>query len=147
MKMAELAHSLSNQESKLTTELTFLSRQWQESHEPPLFSLWMASSEVDQKFLGHFAKTCSEDNVYLSSMVRSLPPLFLADAYRGQALQNPWIVRNTLREAFASSQESSIRPNERHEKRETVVPPHLVAITRRPRDRRAVHPANGRTVR
>ena len=54
----------------MTTELTFLSRQWQVSHAPPLFSLWMASSEVDQKFLGHFAKTCSEDNVYLSSMVR-----------------------------------------------------------------------------
>lgn len=54
-------------------ELTFLSRQWQVSHDPRLFSPWMASSEVDQKFLGHFAKTTSEANVYLSSMVRACP--------------------------------------------------------------------------
>lgn len=68
--MAEIAHSLSNQESKSTTELTFLSRQWQVLHDPPAFALWMASSEVDQKFLGHFAKTTSDANAYLSSMVR-----------------------------------------------------------------------------
>lgn len=68
--MADPVYSLSNEESKSTTELTFLSRQWQVSHEPPLFSLWMASSEVDQKFLGHFAKTTGEANPYLSSMVR-----------------------------------------------------------------------------
>lgn len=68
-KMADPVYSLSHEESKSTTELTFLSRQWQVSNEPPLFSLWMASSEVDQKFLGHFAKTTSEANAYLSSMV------------------------------------------------------------------------------
>jgi hypothetical protein len=68
-KMADPVYSMSNEESKSTTELTFLSRQWQASHEPPLFSLWMASSEVDQKFLGHFAKTTGEANAYLSSMV------------------------------------------------------------------------------
>lgn len=48
-------------------ELTYLSRQWQPSEEPPLYALWMASSEVDQKFLGHFAKTTTADNNYLSS--------------------------------------------------------------------------------
>ena len=48
-------------------ELTYLSRQWQPPVEPPLYSLWMASSEVDQKFLGHFAKTTTTDNNYLSS--------------------------------------------------------------------------------
>lgn len=69
IKMADPVYSLSHEESKSTTELTFLSRQWQVSNEPPLFSLWMASSEVDQKFLGHFAKTTSEANAYLSSMV------------------------------------------------------------------------------
>jgi hypothetical protein len=47
-------------------ELTSLSRQWQPWEEPPLYSLWMASSEVDQKFLGHFAKTTTADNNYLS---------------------------------------------------------------------------------
>jgi hypothetical protein len=67
--MSDPVYSLSNEEIKSTTELTFLSRQWQVTHEPPLFSLWMASSEVDQKFLGHFAKTTSEANAYLSSMV------------------------------------------------------------------------------
>ena len=68
-KMADPVYSLSHEESKSTTELTFLSRQWQVSNEPPLFSLWMASSEVDQKFLGHFAKTTGEEHAFLSSMV------------------------------------------------------------------------------
>ena len=77
--MDDLAYSLSDEESKTTSELTFLSRQWQGSHEPPLFSLWMASSEVDQKFLGHFAKTTSEANVYLSSMVREPQTCFGLD--------------------------------------------------------------------
>ena len=53
----------------MTTELTTLSRQWAASDEPPDFSLWMASSEVDQKFLGHFAKHTSLENPYLSSML------------------------------------------------------------------------------
>ena len=75
--MADPVYSLSNEESKLTTELTFLSRQWQVSHEPPLFSLWMASSEVDQKFLGRFAKSTGEANPYLSSMASSPASLAL----------------------------------------------------------------------
>lgn len=53
----------------MTTELTILSRQWTASQEPPEFSMWMASSEVDQKFLGHFAKYTSLENPYLSSML------------------------------------------------------------------------------
>jgi len=47
-------------------ELTYLSKQWLPTEEPPQYSFWMASSEVDQKFLGHFAKTTSVDNGYLS---------------------------------------------------------------------------------
>ncbi|RMZ77381.1 hypothetical protein DV737_g4392, partial [Chaetothyriales sp. CBS 132003] len=50
-------------------ELTYLSRQWQVKEEPPLYAAWMASSEVDQKFLGHFAKTTTADNNYLSSFL------------------------------------------------------------------------------
>ena len=69
-------HSLYQQglsafETKVTTELTALSRQWRaESDEPiPEFALWMASSEVDQKFLGHFAKVTERENAFLSSML------------------------------------------------------------------------------
>lgn len=47
-------------------ELTYLSKQWLPTEDPPLYGFWMASSEVDQKFLGHFAKTTSIDNGYLS---------------------------------------------------------------------------------
>lgn len=47
-------------------ELTYLSTQWLPTDDPPLYGFWMASSEVDQKFLGHFAKTTSIDNNYLS---------------------------------------------------------------------------------
>ena len=47
-------------------ELTYLSRQWLPTEDPPQYSFWMASSEVDQKFLGHFAKTTSIENGYLS---------------------------------------------------------------------------------
>ncbi|RVX73143.1 hypothetical protein B0A52_02270 [Exophiala mesophila] len=51
-------------------ELTYLSRQWQWSGpSPPLYSFWMASSEVDQKFLGYFAKVITTDNNYLSSFL------------------------------------------------------------------------------
>jgi 14-3-3 protein len=53
----------------MTTELTTLSRQWAASNEPPQFAFFMASSEVDQKFLGHFAKHTSVENPYLSSML------------------------------------------------------------------------------
>jgi 14-3-3 protein len=68
--MANHSHLLlSALEKKMTTELTTLSRQWAASDEPPDFSLWMASSEVDQKFLGHFAKHTSLENPYLSSML------------------------------------------------------------------------------
>jgi len=48
-------------------ELTYLSRQWQPSDGPaPFYSFWMASSEVDQKFLGYFAKVTTTENNYLS---------------------------------------------------------------------------------
>jgi hypothetical protein len=51
-------------------ELTYLSRQWQPADQgrsdPPLYSIWMASSEVDQKFLGYFAKVTTTENNYLS---------------------------------------------------------------------------------
>ncbi len=64
------SHLSSAVEKKMTTELTTLSRQWAAaSDEPPEFALWMASSEVDQKFLGHFAKHTSLENPYLSSML------------------------------------------------------------------------------
>src|SRR5947207_7836927 len=52
-----------------STELTFLSRQWQDSDDPPPFAILMASSEVDQKFLGHFATTTSQENPFLSGML------------------------------------------------------------------------------
>ena len=61
-------------------ELTFLSRQWQPWEEPPLYSLWMASSEVDQKFLGHFAKTTTADNNYLSRSVAHQDDLLHANS-------------------------------------------------------------------
>jgi hypothetical protein len=67
--MAKSLRLLSALEKKMTTELTLLSRQWVTPDEPPEFSLWMASSEVDQKFLGHFAKHTSLENPYLSSML------------------------------------------------------------------------------
>lgn len=53
-----------------THELTRLCKQWQYlDQEPPAFALWMASSEVDQKFLGHFAKNTGIENPFLSSML------------------------------------------------------------------------------
>ena len=52
-----------------TVELTNLSRQWQHTQDPPAFALWMASSEVDQKFLGFFAKSTGLENPLLSSML------------------------------------------------------------------------------
>ena len=69
LTMANHLNLLSALEKKMTTELTVLSRQWAASDEPPEFALWMASSEVDQKFLGHFAKHTSLENPYLSSML------------------------------------------------------------------------------
>jgi hypothetical protein len=62
----EKCRALSIKQEMNMIELTYLSRQWQPWEEPPLYSLWMASSEVDQKFLGHFAKTTTADNNYLS---------------------------------------------------------------------------------
>ena len=50
-------------------ELTYLLKYWYPPDEPPLYSLWMASSEVDQKFLGHFAKTAGNDNAFLSQFL------------------------------------------------------------------------------
>jgi len=57
-------------------ELTYLSEQWQPPVEPPLYSFWMASSEVDQKFLGHFAKVTTTENNYLSRCVRTRPLVY-----------------------------------------------------------------------
>ncbi|KAL9107725.1 MAG: hypothetical protein Q9227_007440 [Pyrenula ochraceoflavens] len=39
------------------------------ANDPTLFTLWMASLEVDQKFLGHFAKSTGNENPLLSSML------------------------------------------------------------------------------
>ncbi|KAM5471740.1 hypothetical protein MauCBS54593_003144 [Microsporum audouinii] len=50
-------------------ELICASRLWQEFTEPIEFAIWMASSEVDQKFLGHFATRTSETNPFLSGML------------------------------------------------------------------------------
>ncbi|KAL2419727.1 hypothetical protein ABEF95_006162 [Exophiala dermatitidis] len=50
-------------------ELTYLSRQWHPRADPALYSFWMASSEVDQKFLGYFAKVTTTENNYLSSFL------------------------------------------------------------------------------
>lgn len=47
-------------------ELTFLSQQWRQQETPRLYAFWMASSEVDQKFLGYFAKVITTENNYLS---------------------------------------------------------------------------------
>lgn len=38
----------------------------------PPFGIWMASSEVDQKFLGHFAAGTSHENPFLSGMLYKL---------------------------------------------------------------------------
>ncbi|KAL6251217.1 hypothetical protein RBB50_001425 [Rhinocladiella similis] len=50
-------------------ELTYLSQQWRQQENPPLYAIWMASSEVDQKFLGYFAKVITTENNYLSSFL------------------------------------------------------------------------------
>lgn len=55
-----------------TTELTSALHQWQDLDDPPLFGIWMASSEVDQKFLGHFAAGTSHENPFLSGMLYKL---------------------------------------------------------------------------
>lgn len=61
--------------SPFSAELTYLAQQWQQAceqqtySEPPPFASWMASSEVDQKFLGYFAKSTRNDNPFLSSML------------------------------------------------------------------------------
>ncbi|EEP81035.1 conserved hypothetical protein [Uncinocarpus reesii 1704] len=54
------------------SELISLSYQWKDQAEPPAFALWMASSEVDQKFLGHFATATSHTNPFLSGMLYKL---------------------------------------------------------------------------
>ncbi|EXJ82058.1 hypothetical protein A1O1_08127 [Capronia coronata CBS 617.96] len=62
-------HSAQKQLEHAFIELTYLSRQWQPSDDPPFYSFWMASSEVDQKFLGYFAKVTTTENNYLSSFL------------------------------------------------------------------------------
>ncbi|KKZ65537.1 hypothetical protein EMCG_08610 [[Emmonsia] crescens] len=63
-------HSPENCE--ITEELITLSRQWDHSDNPPPFAIWMASSEVDQKFLGFFAASTARENAYLSGMLYKL---------------------------------------------------------------------------
>jgi len=60
---------MSVKKKKEFVELTYLLKHWQPPDEPPLYSLWMASSEVDQKFLGHFAKLADKDNDFLSQFL------------------------------------------------------------------------------
>ncbi|ETN45279.1 uncharacterized protein HMPREF1541_09110 [Cyphellophora europaea CBS 101466] len=51
-------------------ELTYMARQWKSPEDPPpLYGGLMASSEVDRKFLGHFAKTTLHEHGYLSSFL------------------------------------------------------------------------------
>ncbi|KAK2750493.1 hypothetical protein FQN55_002093 [Onygenales sp. PD_40] len=57
---------------EVTDELISLSQQWEHSSNPPQFAIWMASSEVDQKFLGYFAASTSHENAYLSAMLYKL---------------------------------------------------------------------------
>jgi hypothetical protein len=54
------------------TELIFLYREWQDSDEPPPFAILMASLEVDQKYLGNFARRTSDENPFLSGMLFKL---------------------------------------------------------------------------
>ncbi|KAI9735293.1 MAG: hypothetical protein M1834_001884 [Cirrosporium novae-zelandiae] len=54
---------------RMNPELTYLSREWEERIDPEYYSVWMASSEVDQKYLGRFAKSTSEVNPFLSAML------------------------------------------------------------------------------
>ena len=69
MADASDVNDISGRYTTFLMELTYLSTQWLPTEEPPLYGFWMASSEVDQKFLGHFAKTTSIDNGYLSRYV------------------------------------------------------------------------------
>ncbi|WEW55796.1 hypothetical protein PRK78_001229 [Emydomyces testavorans] len=57
------------QASSHVSELINLSSQWEDSAAPPAFAIWMASSEVDQKFLGHFAAVTNYTNPFLSGML------------------------------------------------------------------------------
>lgn len=50
-------------------QLIHASRLWQDSTELTEFTVWMASSEVDQKFLGQFATLTSRTNPFLSGML------------------------------------------------------------------------------
>ena len=69
MADASDVNDISGRHTTFLMELTYLSTQWLPTEEPPPYGFWMASSEVDQKFLGHFAKTTSIDNGYLSRYV------------------------------------------------------------------------------
>jgi hypothetical protein len=64
--MAEPSPPTRKRRKQALIELMFLSQQWQPLEHPPLYSFWMASSEVDQKFLGYFAKVTTIENNYLS---------------------------------------------------------------------------------
>ncbi|PGH05118.1 hypothetical protein AJ79_06866 [Helicocarpus griseus UAMH5409] len=64
--------SYSVEDYEAIQELITLSRQWDHSDSPPPFAIWMASSEVDQKFLGFFAASTAHENAYLSSMLYKL---------------------------------------------------------------------------
>lgn len=64
--LSEFSNPMRKRWNKAFNELTYLSRQWQPSDDPRYYSFWMASSEVDQKFLGYFAKVTTSENNYLS---------------------------------------------------------------------------------
>ncbi|OJD17609.1 hypothetical protein AJ78_02308 [Emergomyces pasteurianus Ep9510] len=62
----------SPEDCQITEELITLSHQWDHSDHPLPFAIWMASSEVDQKFLGFFAASTARENAYLSGMLYKL---------------------------------------------------------------------------
>ncbi|KAK4942391.1 hypothetical protein LTR10_017838 [Elasticomyces elasticus] len=68
-KSSDLSPPMRKRWRQAFIELTYLSRQWQPWEDPLLYSSWMASSEVDQKFLGYFAKVINTENNYLSSFL------------------------------------------------------------------------------
>lgn len=63
------AHGPLSPSHSYSRELIYASRLWQGFTEPLEFAIWMASSEVDQKFLGYFATQTSETNPFLSGML------------------------------------------------------------------------------
>ena len=100
-------------------ELTFLSHQWLPTEDPPPYSFWMASSEVDQKFLGHYAKTTSIDNNYLSRYAQScMEPnskLILGSSFLFRVLGLSVVLSEELVKARRAKQLDPVRnPKDKH---------------------------------